>query len=72
MSRGNSCFVAVSDLPQRRCRCGVGELGDTVYAVGGFNGSLRVRTVDAYDIQRDKWFPSVPMDARCIFILYTF
>ncbi|VDM43106.1 unnamed protein product [Toxocara canis] len=57
-------WTSLSDLPQRRCRCGVGELGDTVYAVGGFNGSLRVRTVDAYDIQRDKWFPSVPMDAR--------
>lgn len=26
-----------------------------VYAVGGFNGSLRVRTVDAYDPMKDEW-----------------
>lgn len=26
-----------------------------MYAVGGFNGSLRVRTVDAYDPVKDEW-----------------
>lgn len=26
-----------------------------VYAVGGFNGSLRVRTVDCYDPMMDRW-----------------
>lgn len=30
-----------------------------VYAVGGFNGSLRVRTVDVYDGLKDLW-SSVP------------
>ncbi len=30
-----------------------------VYAVGGFNGSLRVRTVDVYDGLKDQW-SSVP------------
>lgn len=59
--------IAVSDLPQRRCRCGVGELKDLIYAVGGFNGSLRVRSVDAYDMHTDKWFAAPPMDARSFF-----
>lgn len=26
-----------------------------VFAVGGFNGSLRVRTVDSYDPVKDQW-----------------
>lgn len=34
---------------------GVVYMGGVVYAVGGFNGSLRVRTVDAYDPTRDEW-----------------
>ena len=30
-------------------------MGGMVYAVGGFNGSLRVRTVDSYDPVKDEW-----------------
>uniref|UniRef100_A0A1I7XP95 BTB domain-containing protein n=1 Tax=Heterorhabditis bacteriophora TaxID=37862 RepID=A0A1I7XP95_HETBA len=42
----------VSPLPQRRCRCGIAMAGDLVYAIGGFNGSARVRSVDIYDPRR--------------------
>ena len=35
------------ELHQRRCRCGVAMLGRTVYAVGGFDGTARVRCVCA-------------------------
>ena len=35
-----------------------------VYAVGGFNGSLRVRTVDAYDGVRDQWTTVPSMQER--------
>ena len=34
---------------------GVVYVGGCVYAVGGFNGSLRVRTVDCYDPAADRW-----------------
>lgn len=34
---------------------GVVCVGACVYAVGGFNGSLRVRTVDCYDPVADRW-----------------
>ena len=34
---------------------GVVYVGGCVYAVGGFNGSLRVRTVDCYDPSADRW-----------------
>lgn len=43
---------------------GLAVLGDKVYAVGGFNGSLRVRTVDVYDPQLDTWTTSGNMQAR--------
>lgn len=39
-------------------------LNDKVYAVGGFNGSLRVRTVDVYDPSTDSWSTSCSMEAR--------
>lgn len=38
-------WFQAAEMPSRRCRAGLAVLGDKVYAVGGFNGSLRVRTV---------------------------
>ncbi|MBN3305873.1 KLHL3 protein, partial [Amia calva] len=48
-------WYQVADLPSRRCRAGVVYMAGRVYAVGGFNGSLRVRTVDVYDGGKDQW-----------------
>lgn len=41
-------------------------LNDKVYAVGGFNGSLRVRTVDVYDPATDQWSTCCSMEARYV------
>ena len=57
-------WVHLSDMPVRRCRCGVASVRGLVYAVGGFNGSLRVRTVDVYDPVRDAWTAAPNMEAR--------
>lgn len=35
-----------------------------VYAVGGFNSSLRERTVDVYDGARDRWSAAASMQER--------
>lgn len=35
-----------------------------MYAVGGFNGSLRVRTVDCYDPMMDRWTSVSSMQDR--------
>lgn len=43
---------------------GVAVVGGLVYAVGGFNGSLRVRTVDVYDPAKDIWSSAASMEAR--------
>uniref|UniRef100_A0A667HF22 Kelch like family member 2 n=1 Tax=Lynx canadensis TaxID=61383 RepID=A0A667HF22_LYNCA len=45
----------VAELPSRRCRAGMVYMAGLVFAVGGFNGSLRVRTVDSYDPVKDQW-----------------
>ncbi|XP_022644113.1 kelch-like protein 2 isoform X2 [Varroa destructor] len=57
-------WVSLPDLPSRRCRAGVAVLNGQVFAVGGFNGSLRVRTVDLYDPQRDQWTQAPQLEAR--------
>jgi len=57
-------WVHLSEMPGRRCRCGVAVVRGKVYAVGGFNGSLRVRTVDVYDPSSDSWSSIASMEAR--------
>lgn len=57
-------WFQAAEMPSRRCRAGLAVLGDKVYAVGGFNGSLRVRTVDVYDPSTDSWGTCVSMEAR--------
>ncbi|KAM7042289.1 kelch-like protein 3 isoform 2-T2 [Acridotheres tristis] len=54
----------VAELPSRRCRAGVVFMAGSVYAVGGFNGSLRVRTVDVYDGAKDQWTSIASMQER--------
>ncbi|XP_046673148.1 LOW QUALITY PROTEIN: ring canal kelch homolog [Homalodisca vitripennis] len=57
-------WSSVAEMPGRRCRAGLVVLGGRVYAVGGFNGSLRVRTVDVYDAVLDQWTVCAGMEAR--------
>lgn len=57
-------WSSVAEMPGRRCRAGLVVLNGKVYAVGGFNGSLRVRTVDIYDAQLDQWTVGPNMEAR--------
>uniref|UniRef100_A0A8C4NNH5 Kelch-like family member 2 n=1 Tax=Eptatretus burgeri TaxID=7764 RepID=A0A8C4NNH5_EPTBU len=54
----------VAELPSRRCRAGVVALNGLVFAVGGFNGSLRVRTVDIYDPLKDTWLKAPNLQNR--------
>uniref|UniRef100_A0A7N4NWV9 Kelch-like protein 3 n=1 Tax=Sarcophilus harrisii TaxID=9305 RepID=A0A7N4NWV9_SARHA len=54
----------IAELPSRRCRAGVVFMAGSVYAVGGFNGSLRVRTVDVYDGVKDQWTSIASMQER--------
>ena len=69
--RGVECYdfeserwCPLAEMPTRRCRAGLAVVCGRVYAVGGFNGSLRVRTVDLYEPNLDQWFPAPEMDSR--------
>lgn len=57
-------WSSLAEMPGRRCRAGLVVLAGRVYAVGGFNGSLRVRTVDVYDTTQDQWTVCAGMEAR--------
>uniref|UniRef100_A0A8C6PAY3 Kelch like family member 2 n=1 Tax=Nothobranchius furzeri TaxID=105023 RepID=A0A8C6PAY3_NOTFU len=57
-------WYQVAELPTRRCRAGVVYMGGCVYAIGGFNGSLRVRTVDCYESVMDRWTSVSSMQDR--------
>ncbi|XP_013140757.1 PREDICTED: ring canal kelch homolog [Papilio polytes] len=50
-----------ADLPSRRCRAGLAVVAGKLYAVGGFNGTLRVRSVDIYDACSDSWAAGPPL-----------
>ena len=43
---------------------GLSVLGGRVYAVGGFNGTQRIRTVDVYDASADQWSACSGMEAK--------
>ena len=45
-------------------RAGLASVCGRVYTVGGFNGSLRVRTVDLYEPNLDQWFSAPDMESR--------
>lgn len=68
-SAADACFglpvsegSALSWMPS--APAGVVFMAGRVYAVGGFNGSLRVRTVDAYDGAREQWGSVCSMQER--------
>lgn len=52
------------ELPSRRCRSGIAVLNGLVYAVGGFNGQIRVRTVDVYEPKTNRWTSCASLEAR--------
>lgn len=64
----SSLFIAHIEGALTLCVCvcctGVVFMAGKVYAVGGFNGSLRVRTVDVYDGMRDQWSSIPSMQER--------
>jgi len=54
----------VTKMSNRRCRAGVAVFQGCIWAVGGFNGSLRVRAVEKYDPIEDSWTSGPVMEAR--------
>merc|ERR550519_481903 len=60
----NECWDKLPEMTVRRCRAGVSVYNNQIWAIGGFNGSLRVRTVDIYDPIKSEWSLGPQMEAR--------
>jgi len=54
----------VTKMSARRCRAGVAVYQGCIWAVGGFNGQLRVRSVEKFDPVTDCWSSGPVMEAR--------
>lgn len=51
----------MSEMSVRRSGAGVGVLNNILYAVGGHDGPLVRRSVEAYDAERNIWYPVAEM-----------
>lgn len=54
----------ICDLPTRRCRSGIVVLNGLIYAIGGFNGQCRVRTVDLFDPKLNQWTQCASLEVK--------
>lgn len=54
-------WALVAPMGTRRIGVGVAVLNRLLYAVGGFDGSARLRSAERYHPERDSWQPIPPM-----------
>lgn len=46
----------LGSMTSSRSNAGVAMLGDTIYAVGGFDGNEFLNTVEVYNPDTDEWY----------------
>jgi len=49
-------------MHERRCFVSVAVLGGLIYAIGGFDGHQRLKTVECYDPNTNQWTMMPPMN----------
>uniref|UniRef100_A0A672G8Z1 Kelch-like family member 17 n=1 Tax=Salarias fasciatus TaxID=181472 RepID=A0A672G8Z1_SALFA len=54
----------VASMSTRRARVGVAAIGNRLYAVGGYDGTSDLATVESYDPITNAWQPEVSMGTR--------
>ncbi|NXR05790.1 KLH17 protein, partial [Semnornis frantzii] len=54
----------VASMSTRRARVGVAAIGNKLYAVGGYDGTSDLATVESYDPVTNSWQPEVSMGTR--------
>ncbi|KAI3357355.1 hypothetical protein L3Q82_015792 [Scortum barcoo] len=54
----------VASMSTRRARVGVAAIGNRLYAVGGYDGTSDLATVESYDPITNSWQPEVSMGTR--------
>lgn len=53
-----------ANLASPRSGVGVGVLGGTIYAAGGYDGHMCLESVERYDKEIDRWSFIAPMNIR--------
>lgn len=56
-------WTYVSSMATKRIGVGVGIVNRLMYAVGGFDGANRLRSVECYDPEKDEWHFVAPMNS---------
>jgi N-acetylneuraminic acid mutarotase len=59
-ARAGDCWTTKASMPTARQLLGTGTVGGTLYAVGGFNGTV-LETVEAYDPNTTAWITEAPL-----------
>ncbi|XP_028398335.1 kelch-like protein 12 [Dendronephthya gigantea] len=62
-SRTNKSTLIQAMRKKRRYLCSV-SLGSKLYAIGGYDGSGRLNSVECYDVTKQEWTPSASMVHR--------
>lgn len=62
--------VKIASLSIGRDSIGVALLGDSLFAVGGYDGQQYLKTVEKYDTEKNEWIQTAPLNfsraAACV------
>ena len=51
----NGCWMPATNLPRKKSHAALVGVGQSLYSIGGFDGSKRLSSVDIYDHQIERW-----------------
>ncbi|GMR57988.1 hypothetical protein PMAYCL1PPCAC_28183, partial [Pristionchus mayeri] len=57
-------WTKCQNLPSTRSRNGVAIVGTQIFAIGGYDGMNRLKSVDVYDAMADKWEKTADMNTE--------
>lgn len=60
----NTFFSQVAPMNARRCYVSVAVLGETIYAMGGYDGHHRQNTAERFNHRTNQWSLVAPMNAQ--------
>lgn len=47
----------IGNMTSARSNAGIAAVGNTIYAVGGFDGNEFLNTVEVYNLESNEWSP---------------
>ena len=63
-SSGNPHWIELAPLQYKRCRLGAAHIGNKIFAVGGYDGSQFLTSVEYFDLEKQRWYESKALLAR--------